>query len=325
MPEPVSAPISARSPLPPAELEDLAREARAFMGRSKASATIRAYRNDWRHFEAWCRLRQLVALPAAPETVALYLADLASWAKANTIQRRLSSISQAHQTAGYESPTRTAKVRLTWQGIRRTIGTAPEGKAPVVTADVRAMVDALPANLLGVRDRALLLVGFAGAFRRSELVGLDVSDVEETGDGLVVTLRRSKTDQEGAGRKVGLPYGSRPATCPVRALRAWLDASGTSDGPIFRPVDRHGRLSPHRLSGDAVALVVKRSAARVGLDPARYAGHSLRAGLVTSAAAAGVQERVIAEQTGHRSMLVLRRYIREASLFRENAAAAVGL
>ena len=177
----------------------------------------------------------------------------------------------------------------------------------------------------GCRDRALLLLGFAGAMRRSELVGLDVADITEGTDGLIVRLRRSKTDQEGAGRTVGIPFGSNLATCPVRAWRAWLELSSITEGAAFRPVDRHGRIAVTRLSGQAVALVLKRHASRAGLDRDEVAGHSLRAGLATSAAAAGVPERVIAEQTGHKGTAMLRRYIREGTLFRENAASAVGL
>jgi integrase len=186
------------------------------------------------------------------------------------------------------------------------------------------MVDTLPDSLLGIRDRALLLVGFAGAFRRSELVGLDVADVEFKREGLVVTLERSKTDQEGAGRKIGIPYGSNPATCPVRALQAWLEASATTEGALFRTMNRHGHVKD-RLSGQGVAIVVKRCAEAAGLNPDDYAGHSLRSGLATSAAAAGVSERAIMNQTGHKSVNMVRRYIREGSLFRENAAAGVGL
>ena len=183
-----------------------------------------------------------------------------------------------------------------------------------------------------VRDRVdsprelwCFLLGFAGALRRSELVGLNFADITEGTDGLTVRLRRSKTDQEGAGRNVGIPYGSNLATCPVRAWRAWLELSSITEGPAFRPVDRHGRIGITRLSPPAVALVLKRHASRAGLDPSEVAGHSLRAGLATSAAAADVPERVIAEQTGHRGTAMLRRYIREGSLFRENAASAVGL
>jgi integrase len=187
------------------------------------------------------------------------------------------------------------------------------------------MLQGLGSDPAGCRDRALLPLGFAGALRRSELVGLDVDNVCEGTDGLKVHLRRSKTDQEGAGRTLGIPYGSSPVTCPVRAWRAWLEVSGITEGHAFRPVDRHGRIGPRRLSAQAVALVLKRHAARAGLDPAEVAGHSLRAGLATSAAAIGVPERVIAEQTGHKGTAMLRRYIREGSLFRENAAGAVGL
>jgi integrase len=295
------------------------------VGAAKSRATLRAYRTDWAHFETWCAAHGADALPASPETVALYLTDLAAVARPSTLQRRVSSISQAHQAAGFDSPTRDALVRTTLTGIRRTLGTAPVQKSPALTADVRAMVEALPDTLAGARDRALLLLGFAAALRRSELVGLDVDDVVEQHEGLVVTVRRSKTDQEAVGRRVGVPYGSNPATCPVRAVRAWRDATGIEDGPLFRPVDRHGRVRDARLSGTAVALIVKRAAARAGLDAHLFAGHSLRAGLATSAAAAGASERAIMAQTGHKSLPMVRSYIREGSLFRENAAATVGL
>ncbi|MDQ6618011.1 MAG: site-specific integrase [Actinomycetota bacterium] len=216
-------------------------------------------------------------------------------------------------------------VRAVHAGIRRSQGTAPAVKAPAVTAELRAMVAQLPGDLRGVRDRAMLLVGFAAALRRSELVALDVADVAETAEGLVVTLRRSKTDPEGAGRKIGVPYGSHPATCPVRALRAWTEIAGVADGPLFVTIDRAGRLGTTRASDRCVARTVQRAALGAGLDPARYAGHSLRAGLATSAAATGASERSIMNQTGHKSLPILRRYIREGSLFTDNAAASVGL
>jgi site-specific recombinase XerD len=307
------------------QLAAVADQARDYVAAAKAPNTLRGYRADWRDSAAWCERHALAALPAAPETVALYLSAPAGQRKAATLQRRLSAISQAHQAAGLEPPTKSAAVRTVWAGIRRTHGTAQTGKAPVVVDELRRMVDALPVSTLGVRDRALLLLGFAGAFRRSELVGLDVADVRVTGDGLVVTIRRSKTDQEGAGREIGIPYGSSPDTCPVRAVRAWLRARSIDGPALFCRIDRHGRQHPGRLSDRAVARVVQRTARAAGLDPALYAGHSLRAGLATSAAAADVPERVIAQQTGHKSMAVLRRYIRSGSLFRENAAARVGL
>jgi site-specific recombinase XerD len=296
-----------------------------FIRQSKAPNTIRGYRTEWNQFTAWADSHGKEPLPATPETVALYLTERAATHKATSLNRTVSSISQAHQMAGFESPTRTAAVRTLLAGIRRANGTAPAVKAPALTEDIRGMVAALPANLLGVRDRALLLVGFAGAFRRSELVSLDVEDCAFGKEGLTVTLRRSKTDQQGVGRKIGIPYGSNPETCPVRALRAWLETSGIAAGPLFRYVNRHGQMQPGRLSGYAVALIVKRYAAAARLDPARYAGHSLRAGLATSAAIGGASERSIMNQTGHRSVQMVRRYIRDGSLFRENAAAKTGL
>ncbi len=192
-----------------------------------------------------------------------------------------------------------------------------------MVSELKAMLQALPEGLLGVRDRALLLVGFAGAFRRSELVSLDVADLSFTSDGLEVTLKRSKTDQEGQGRRIGIPFGSSPHTCPVRSLRAWLDGAGIADGPVFRDVSRRGRVGAVRLSDKAVARLVKRAARAAGLDPARFSGHSLRAGLATSAAKAGKTERAIMAQTGHKSEKMVRRYIRDASLFAENAAAGL--
>jgi integrase len=299
--------------------------ARSFIEQAKAPNTVRAYRADWNDFDAWCASRGLNALPATAETVILYVSELAGRCKVATLTRRISAISQAHQMAGHEPPTSAAAVRTVMAGIRRAKGTAPEPKAAAITDDIRGMVAALPHGLLGVRDRALLLVGFAGAFRRSELVGLERRDFDFGKDGLTVTLRRSKTDQEGQGRVIGIPYGSSPQTCPVRAIQAWLEASAIDEGPVFRGITRHGRVQPCRLSGYAVALVVKRYAAAAGLDPARYAGHSLRAGLATAAAIGGASERSIMAQTGHKSVNMVRRYIRDGNLFRENAAAKVGL
>jgi len=201
-------------------------QARDYARLAKAPNMRRAYRADWADFTAWCRAHDRAPLPAAPETVALYLAALAGHRKTSTLARRLSAISQAHQVAGHPSPTKDQSVRAVAAGIRRTKGTAQEGKAPTVTADVRLMVVALPDTLMGRRDRALLLLGFAGAFRRSELVALDVADVAERPEGLAVTIRRSKTDQEGAGRT-------------VRATRAWLAAAGIVQGPLFQAINRH--------------------------------------------------------------------------------------
>jgi len=307
------------------ELAEIAADARDYVAASRAENTTRVYRTGWKQFTAWCDEHGVVALPAGPETVALYVADLAKDAKPATIDLRLAAISAAHRAAGYDSPTKQEAVRLVRRGVRRTLGTAQRQVRPLTVPELRTMLEGLGSDLAGCRDRALLLLGFAGAMRRSELVGLDVADLTEGSDGLTVRLRRSKTDQEGAGRTIGIPFGSNPVTCPVRAWRAWLEVSGITEGPAFHPVDRHGHIGLTRLSGQAVALVLKRLSTRAGLDPREVAGHSLRAGLATSAAAAGVPERVIAATTGHRGTAMLRRYIREGTLFRENAASAVGL
>ncbi len=309
----------------PRALAATAAQAKAYADASKAANTRRAYRADWADFAAWCDHQGQAALPAAPATLALYLTDRAEDCKAATLGRRLVTIARAHKAAGYDTPTTAPAVRAVWAGIRRVKGTAQQGKAAAVTDDVRAMVAGLPDTLRGHRDRALLLLGFAGAFRRSELVALDVGDVADTRAGLVVTLRRSKTDQEGAGRTVGIPYGAYLESCPVRAYRAWREASGIVQGPLFRAVDWQGMLSAGPLSDKGVARIVKRRAKAAGLDPAKYSGHSLRAGLATAAAAAGKSERAIMAQTGHKSIPMVRRYIRAGDLFRENAAAGLGL
>lgn len=307
-------------------LEALAEETREHLLNSKAANTRRAYQADWTDFADWCRQHNRTPLPALPETVALYLTHCAHGLKPSTIQRRIATISEAHRAKDYESPTKSTLVRSTWQGIRREKGIAPQGKEPALTDHIHMMVDHLPkGKLLSTRDRALLLVGFAGAMRRSELVGLNFDDVVDTEDGLIVNIRRSKTDQLGSGRKIGLPFGSNPLTCPVRSFRAWIREANIQDGPLFRAVDRHGNVSAERLSDQTVARVVKRALKASGRDAEKFAGHSLRAGLATQAAMGGASERSIQEQTGHKSLIMLRRYIRDGSLFRENAAAKTGL
>lgn len=300
-------------------------QARMFIRASKAENTLRGYQSDWREFCAWSEGHGVCPLPAAPDIVASYLAECAGHLKPGSIQRRLNAIAEAHKAAGLDSPTWAGMVKNTMTGIRRTKGTAPVQKAPTLTDDIRAMVDTANSGLIGARDRALILLGFAGAFRRSELVALDIEDCVFGKDGLTVTLRRSKTDQSGAGRKVGIPYGSNPETCPVRVVQTWIQAAAISAGPLFRAISRHGHVRPGRLSPIDVARVVKKLAVRAGLDSAKYAGHSLRAGHATSAAIAGASERSIMNQTGHRSVQMVRRYIRDGSLFRENSAGKLGL
>ena len=307
-----------------AHMEPTADKAREYARRAKSAQTLRCYATDWKDFTGWCTANALQSLPATPEVVALYISALADKHRASTIQRRLSAISQAHQLRGYDSPTKSEIVRSVIKGIRRTLGVAPVEKSPLIAADIREMVAALPETLSGKRDRALLLLGFAGAFRRSELVALNVEDLEFTNDGLVVILRRSKTDQEGVGRKIGIPQLSASDACPVSAVRAWLAATAVTVGPLFRSVALGGVLGTSRLSDRAVATTVKKWLPS-GRDVSKFSGHSLRAGFVTSAANGGASVKAIMRQTGHRSLETLMRYMRDASLFRGNALGATGL
>jgi site-specific recombinase XerD len=310
------------------QLRDLHLAVEGLLHSATADATDRAHRSDLTAFTEYCALHGLDALPASPDTVALYIAArVAAGDKVATIRRRLASISVAHQAAGVrDSPTRSALVRTAMRGAARQLGTAPSQATPLRLATLRRLLEETPEDTTtGVRDRAILLLGFAGALRRSELSALDLGDLREEDEGLVVTIRRSKTDPEGAGRQLGIPRGRNKDTCPVRATLRWIHVAGIADGPLFRRIGRWDALPAGRLGDRSIALVVQRAADRAGLEPTDYAGHSLRSGFATEAAAQGVPERAIMAQTGHRSVAVLRGYIRSGSLWRENAASSVGL
>jgi site-specific recombinase XerD len=305
--------------LPAADLEI----AKDFARASKAAATRRAYQKDFARFTAWCAERHLPAVPAAPETVAAFLAaEVARGIKPASIGRRVAAIRYAHKLAGHDDPpTGSEVVKATVNGIRRTVGAAPVRKAPATADKVVAMAALADADLKGLRDRAILLLGFAGAFRRSELVALDVADLEFCDSGLRVHIRRSKTDQEGAGHTIAIVSGS--IACPVRAVRAWLEASKITAGPLFRPMAKGGRIGTERLADHTVVRVVKASARRVGLDPKLFAGHSLRSGFLTSAAGRGASIFKMMDVSRHKSMDTLRGYVRDAELFRDHAGAGL--
>jgi integrase len=268
-------------------------------------------------------------LPTTPETICLYLADLAQRGRAvTTIQRRLAALKLAHRTAGVDpSPTEDIAVRQVMRGIRRTLGVAPRRQAaPLVIQQLRVLLAAnREESVQEVRDYALLLFGFAFAGRASDLVSLDVEDLEFTDRGVLVHLRKSKTDQEKAGDVVAVPTGQHQETDAVLAARRWLSVAELSTGPLWRVIDRWGNLSSVRLSTRGVSRAILRAAGRTEMDTEHLSSHSLRAGFATSAAAAGASERSIAAQTRHRSMQTLRRYIRLASAFDENAVSKVGL
>jgi site-specific recombinase XerD len=301
-------------------------QARNYVQAIRSPNTLRAYRTDWTDFCRWCAALNCDALPATPSTVVLYLNDVAKVAKFSTITRRISAIRQAHKMAGFESPTQNALVRELIANMRRTLQISPVAKRPVLVEDLKAMLGQLPETVLGIRDRALLLLGFSGAFRRSELVALDCEDLARGKQGLVATVRPKWIAGDDPTRTVIIPFGSgTEGTCPVTAVGMWQRAAGIESGALFRVLTRHGHILNKRLSGEAVSLVVKRWVKYLGYNPAQFGGHSLRAGLATSAAMAGKPERAIMQQTGHRSLAAMRRYVREGNLFRENAAEGIGL
>jgi integrase len=283
-----------------------------YLRESLTESSKKAYRQDLAHFITWGGV-----VPCSPQVVAEYLAAHAETYSNATLSRRLVSISRAHTSQGHASPTQSDLVRATLHGIRRVHGVAQHQVSPILKADISGMVENLN-GVIGLRDKALLLVGFAGAFRRSELVAINCTDIEWVDQGMVVHIRRSKTDQAGEGRKVGLPF-ARGRHCPVLALKQWLEAANITSGPLFRSVTKHGQIGEAPLSPEAVAVIVKKRAQAIGLDSAKYSGHSLRAGLVTSAAQAGISNWKIKAQTGHKSDAMLTRYIRDSQIFVDNA------
>jgi integrase len=289
-------------------------EVEAFVQAGIAPAAKRAYRADLDHFEAWGG-----TIPTTDAQVATYLADHAAVLKVSTLTRRLAAVSIAHDARDLPNPVRTPLVRATMRGIRREHGAAQRQAKPLLREDLFVVLAAMGDRLKDLRDKALLLLGFAGGLRRSELIAINCNDLESAQQGMILTIRRSKTDQDGVGRRIGIPFG-RTIHCPVRALENWLSASRIEEGPAFRPVDRHGRVSACRLSSEAVSLTLRDRIAAAGFDPTGYSGHSLRAGFATSATRAGVSTFKIRQQTGHASDAMLSRYVRDGELFLGNAA-----
>jgi integrase len=300
--------------LAPAELAAALR----FAAAAKAENTRRAYAADWADFCRWAAARGTGCLPCPPGLLCGYLAALAEADRsAATITRRAAAIAHQHRAAGLDPPTASPAVREVLRGIRHTRGTAPGGKTPATADLIARMLAACPETLIGMRDRALIALGFAGAFRRAELLALEVADLTELPDGLRVLIRRSKTDQPGEGQDVAIPRGTRLR--PVETLQAWLTAAAINDGPLFRPVSKGGTAGPSPLGADGFVRALKRRAEAAGLDPAGFAGHSLRAGFLTSAADSGADALKMAEVSRHRSIDTLRRYVRRANLFKAHA------
>ena len=324
-----------RLPTLPADdpLYETAQAASEYMKAAKAPATRRAYSSDWRHFAAWCEANGLASLPATSSTVALYLTSLTQPLegekprKAATITRRLTSINVAHKLAGLDSPA-TMNHRMvadTLHGIRRTLGTAQIRKKPLTRDRIVKLLGVLEGPIASARDKALLLIGFAGSLRRSELAALRVEHVTWHRKGITLAIPRSKTDQEGQGREVEILLGVHDLTCPVMALENWLKISSVKSGYVFRRVGQHGNVG-EALDKDSIGRIVKRLVRRAKLaTPESYGGHSLRAGFVTEASANGATDLQIMKQTGHKSITMVHRYAREDQKDRQAAAGKLGL
>lgn len=318
------------APLTPAEAD--------YLAAARAANTLRGYRSDWTEFTTWCAHHDLAPLPAAPEALTGYLTELAAaGAAVGTMSRRLSAIRFAHATADLPDPTTGARVLGVWEGIRRTHTRPPDQARPLMPPLLFDVLDACPTtrtwttrpaepDLAGLRDRALLLVGFATALRRSELASLDVEHLTDHPLGQVATIPRSKTNQTGEHPDlVVLPHGTHPQRSPTTILKTWLEAAGITDGPVFRPVSKGNRPQPRRLHPESINTLVHNAIRRSGADPTGYSAHSLRAGFVTHAHLRGATDHAIARQTRHRSLATVATYIRPHTAFDDNAATQLGL
>jgi site-specific recombinase XerD len=297
-----------------AELAELIEDAERYAAAAQAINTTRAYASDWNRFQAWCERYRLESLPASAAVVGLYVTSLARRGLAvSTIRRRAAAIARAHRQAGHLPATSDPRVLTVMEGIARVHGSAPHKKTALLRDPLLELIDRIdPTTTVGLRDRALLLLGFAVGLRRSELVALAVEDLSPSPDGLRIRIARSKTDQQGRGQELLVVYAESPRPCPVRALRAWIDAAQITTGPVLRRVTRTGAVSSP-LTAQSVALIIKRRVRAAGLDPREFAGHSLRAGYATQAARDGHHPTQIAATTRHQDQRVLAGYIRAGS------------
>jgi site-specific recombinase XerD len=278
---------------------------------SKSNNTLRAYQSDYNDFSLFCSKNGFQAMPTEPKILSLYITHLASYSKYSTLKRRLASISIIHKTKGHYIDTKHPIIVENLMGIKRTIGSNQRGKKPLLINDLKLLIKAIDEskekNLRKIRDKALVLIGFSGGFRRSELVDIEYEDIEFVEEGVKIFVKRSKTDQSGEGMTKAIPYFDNINFCPVKALNKWVVEAELKDGKIFNISDKN------------VALIIKKYANYAGLDSHRYAGHSLRSGFATSTAESGAEERNIMAMTGHKSTEMVRRYIKEANLFKNNA------
>ena len=291
---------------------------------SKANNTIRAYKSDFNDFELFCIKNGFKSLPTEPKIISLYITYLSTKdAKMSTLKRRVVSIGVIHKMKGHYLDTKHPAIIENIMGIKRRKGSIQKGKKPILINNLKKIINAIDENIKDeikkLRDRSLILIGFSGGFRRNELVSLDYNDLDFVQEGLKITLKKSKTDQFGEGSIKGLPYFDNTQYCPVISLSKWLEISKINSGPLFRRFKKGLKLSDNRLTDQTVALLIKKYLNLAGIDNKNYSGHSLRSGFATAAAESGVEERNIMAMTGHKSTEMVRRYIKEANLFKNNA------
>ena len=291
---------------------------------SKASNTVRAYKSDFNDFELFCIKNGFKSLPSEPKIISLYITYLSTKnAKMSTLKRRLVSIGVIHKLKGYYLDTKHPAIIENLMGIKRRKGVKQKAKKPLLINDLKQIIDVInkqkDPDIKKLRNKALLLIGFSGGFRRNELVSIDLEDVEFVFEGLKITVKKSKTDQYGEGFTKGIPHFENSLYCPVNNLKKWLNISKIKKGPIFTKFSKGSKITNIRLSDQSVALIIKEYLIKSGIDSENYSGHSLRSGFATSAAEAGAEERSIMSMTGHKSTDMVRRYIKEANLFKNNA------
>lgn len=290
---------------------------------SKSNNTLRAYKSDFKHFSAFCANHGFYSLPTEPKIVSLYLTHLSKNNKVSTLRRRLVSIAMVHKLKGHYLDTKHPIIIENLMGIRRLKGSIQKGKKPLLISHLKSIINIINEQKIDeikkARDKSMVLVGFAGGFRRTELISIDHEDLEFVTEGLKITIKRSKTDQFGEGMVKGLPYFSNEDYCPVLNLKKWLKLSKIKSGPIFRRFAKGLSLTKNRLTDQSVALMIKNYLNLAGIENSNYSGHSLRSGFATAAADSGADERSIMSMTGHKTTQMVRRYIREANLFKNNA------
>jgi len=291
---------------------------------SKANNTIRAYKSDFNDFALFCTQNGFKSLPSEPKVVSLYLTHLSTKnAKMSTLRRRLVSIGVIHKLKGHYLDTKHPSIIENVMGIKRRKGSIQKAKKPLLISNLKHVINIIDKvnneEIKKSRDRSIILIGFSGGFRRNEIVSLDYDDLDFVTEGLKINLKRSKTDQFGEGSVKGLPYFDNPQYCPVVSVQKWIEISKITSGPMFRRFIKGSKLSENRLTDQTVALIIKKYLKLAGIDSTNYSGHSLRSGFATSAAEAGAEERTIMAMTGHKSTEMVRRYIKEANLFKNNA------